>query len=194
MEHTTKNKLLTWLVVLLLIANAASITMFWIGKEKALPVQQEQQQQRERPAEFLIRELRLDTKQQEQLEVLRAAHTDAAVVLRKELGKAKKIFFALIKQPGITDSMKLAAAKPVSDITEKLDLLALNHFIKVRAICNAEQQQKFDKIIEQVTEMISKAGEAPPRDENRPPPDNDRKGKRPPPPDDRDDNKPPPQN
>jgi len=171
MENTTKNKLLTWLVVLLLVANTASISMFWMGKEKTAAPRQEQQQ-REKAAEFLIRELQLDAKQQEQLEVLRAAHRDAAVVLRKQLRETKEMFFALIKQPGITDSMKLAAAKPVSNITEKLDLLALNHFIKVRAICNEEQQKKFDKIIEQVTEMISKAGEPPPGEGYRPPRNN----------------------
>ena len=186
MEHTTRNKLLTWLVVLLLVANVASITMFWVGKEKTAAARQKQQQ-RERPAEFLIRELQLDAKQQDELEILRAAHTDAAVTLRKQLKEAKEMFFALIKQPGVTDSMKFAAAKPVSIITEKLDLLALNHFIKVRAICNEEQQKKFDKIIEQVTEMISKAGEPPPGEGNRPPRDD-----RPPPPGDKDNRRPPP--
>ena len=34
MEHNKKNKLLTWLVLLLLIANAGSIAMFWLDKEK----------------------------------------------------------------------------------------------------------------------------------------------------------------
>ena len=165
MEHPTKNKLLTRLVILLLVANVATITMFWVPRQE--------QQRREKPAEFLIRELQLDGKQQDELEILRAAHKEAAVVLRKQLGEAKEIFFALIKQPNVTDSMKLAAAKPVSNITEKLDLLALNHFIKVRAICNEEQQKKFDKIIEQLTEMISKAGEPPPGEANRPPRDKD---------------------
>jgi hypothetical protein len=179
MEHSAKNKILTWLVMLLLIANATSIAMFWLGKEKQpLP-----QQQRERPAEFLIRELQLDTKQQEQLEILRAAHKDAAEILRKQLKEVKGHFFALIKQPGVTDSIKLIASKSVSDVTEKLDLLALNHFIKVKLICNAEQQKKFDKIIAQVTEMISKAGEPGPNNENRPlPPGENREGSRRPPP------------
>ncbi len=37
MNHGPKNKLLTWLVVLLLVANAATITMFWLGKAKHPP-------------------------------------------------------------------------------------------------------------------------------------------------------------
>lgn len=183
MEHNKKNKLLTWLVLLLLIANAGSIAMFWLDKEKQ-PARQ--QQHRERPAEFLKRILQLDTKQQAQLEVLRAKHKDSAIDLRKQLQTAKESFFLLIKQPGVTDSMKLAAAKSVSMVNEKIGLLTLNHFIKVRAICTAAQQIKFDEIIKQLTEMISKAGEDPPGDENQPPPPaNGKEENRPPSPSER---------
>jgi hypothetical protein len=177
MEHTSKNKLLTWLVVILLLANTASIAVFWLGKEKQPTMQPE----RGTPAEFLIRELKLDTKQQAQLEILRAQHRDAAVVLRQQLRVAKEAMFDLVKQENnINDSMQLRAAKTVSEVTEKLDLLALNHFIKVRAICTSEQQLKFDKIIGEVTDMIGKAGEPPPGKENRPPPHNEDEADRPP--------------
>ena len=189
MNHGTKNKLLTWLVLLLLVANAATLTLFWIGAEK------HPSRQKGTPAEFLIRELKLDDKQQDQLEILRAEHKNAAVSLRKQLREAKEPFFALIKQSNVTDSVKQAAERSVSFISEKLDLLALNHFIKVRAICTTEQQKKFDNIIEQVTEMISKAGEPPPQEGNQPPPRNDVEGHRPPPPgSSHDDGPPPPQN
>jgi flagellar basal body-associated protein FliL len=196
MEHKTKNKVLTWLVVVLLTANATSIAMFWLGKGKpspattATPPQQPPRQQGGTPAEFLIRELQLDSGQQVQLEILRAAHKDAAVALRNQMKDAKQLFFALIKQPGATDSEKQAAAKAVSNVYEKIDLLTLNHFTKIRALCNARQQIRFDAIIEQLTDMISKAGEPPPQDGNRLPRDD--RGKRPPPPRDGEDNPPPP--
>lgn len=188
MEHTTKNKLLTWLVLLLLVANAASITMFWVDKQR----QPATQQQRGTPAEFLISTLKLDTRQQAQLEILRAAHKDAAVILRQQLRVAKEAMFALVKQDNnINDSVQLRAAKSVSVVTEKLDLLALNHFKKIRAICNEEQKKRFDTIIGQVTEMISNAGEAPPREGINPPLHNEDASDRPPH-DGPDNNRPPP--
>lgn len=174
-----KNKIFISLIGLLVVANVLSITIFWFGKDKH--TERQQKQGTGRPADFLIATLKLDDKQQEQLEILRAAHTDSAVIIRKELKGVKEAFFKLIKEPNATDSLKLTAAKNVSAVTEKLDLLALNHFIKVRAICTKEQQKKFDDIIAQVMEMISKAGEPPPHDENRPPRNDDRQGKRPPP-------------
>jgi Spy/CpxP family protein refolding chaperone len=196
MDHRTKNKVLTWLVVLLLAANAASIAMFWLGRDKtptattATPPQQPPRQQGGTPAEFLIRELQLDSVQQVQLEVLREAHKEAAVALRNQMKDAKQLFFALTRQPGATDSEKQATAKTVSNIYEKIDLLTLNHFTKIRVLCNARQQMQFDKILERLTEMISKAGEPPPQDGNRPP--RDEQGKRPPPPKDGEQNRPPP--
>ena len=148
MNSTAKNKLLIWLAVLLLVANAASIAMFWLGKVKQPP------SPKRTPNEFLIKELKMDAKQEEQLEVLVKEHRQAAEKLRVKTREAKETFFDLLKQPNVTDSVKQTAAKEVSVITEELDLLTLNHFQKVRSLCTADQQQKFDEIIHQVTNMI----------------------------------------
>lgn len=176
MNSIAKNKLLVWLVALLLVANAASIAMFWLGKAKNPP------QSKGTPQEFLIKELKLDTKQQEQLEVLVKEHRQAAEQLRGKTREAKESFFDLLKLSNVTDSVKKAAASAVSVSTEELDLLTLNHFQKVRALCTTEQQKKFDEIIHQVTSMMRQlrppmgSGKdrqgPPPRgpDEDRPPP------------------------
>lgn len=176
MNSGTKNKLLVWLVVLLLVANAATITMFWLGRTKHPP------QHKGTPQEFLVQELKLDTKQQEQLDLLRKDHRQAAELLREKIKNAKESFFDLLKQSNVTDSAKQAAAKAVSASTEELDLLTLNHFQKVRALCTPQQQTKFDEIIHQVTSMMGQ--------QRRPKgPGNDRKG---PPPGGPDGDRPPP--
>ena len=148
MNHGTKNKLLTGLVVLLLVANAATITLFWLDKAKHPP------QPKGSPQEFLVKELKLDAKQQEQLDVLRKEHREAADQLREKIKAAKESFFDLLKQQNVTDSVKQTTAKAVSIHTEALDLLTLNHFQKLRSLCTSEQQKKFDEIIHQVTSMM----------------------------------------
>ena len=80
--------------------------------------------------------------------VLRKAHHDSAIILREDVKQAKESFFDLLKQANVTDSMKLAVANKVSVIAQQLDLLTWNHFQQVRAICNTQQQQQFDKIIQ----------------------------------------------
>lgn len=178
MNPSAKNKLLVWLVVLLVVANAATIAMFWLNKrpnQSAKP--------NNAPKEFLIKELKLDTKQQEQLEVLVKEHRAAAQQLRRKTKEAKESFFDLLKQANVTDSAKQTAAKAVSVITEELDLLTLNHFQKIRSLCTPKQQTKFDEIIHQVTSMMG---------QQRPPmgPGRDRKG---PPPGGPDGDRPPPE-
>lgn len=148
MNPGTKNKLLTGLVVFLLVANAATITMFWMGRAKH-PLQP-----KGTPQEFLVKELKLDDKQQEQLEVVVKEHQKGAEQLRIKVRAAKENLFDLLKQSNVTDSVKQGATKAVSVITEELDLLTLNHFQKVRTLCTPEQQKKFDEIIHQVTSMI----------------------------------------
>jgi periplasmic protein CpxP/Spy len=176
MNATAKNKLLVWLVALLLVANAATIAMFWLGKKKQPPPP------KGAPNEFLIKELKLDTKQQEHLDVLVKEHRQQAERLRGKTREAKESFFDLLKQANVTDSAKQSAAKAVSVSTEELDLLTLNHFQKIRALCTPEQQKKFDEIIHQVTSMMG---------QQRPPmgPGNDRQG---PPPGGPDGDRPPP--
>ena len=164
MNHGMKNKLLTALVVLLLIANAATLALFWMGKAKHPP------RPKGTPQEFLVKELKLDTKQQEQLDVLRKEHREAADELREKIKDAKESFFDLLKQANVTDSAKQAAAKAVSSNTEALDLMTLNHFQKLRTLCTPEQQNKFDKIIHEVASMIGQPRPPGGPEGDRPPP------------------------
>lgn len=143
-----KNKLLTWLVVLLVIANAVTITMFWLGRAKHPP------QPKGSPQEFLVKELKMDSSQQKRFDLLRKEHQEAAEIIREKIKTAKESFFDLLKQANVTDSTKQAAAKAISNNTEELDILTWNHFQKLRALCTTEQQKKFDEIIQEVSRMM----------------------------------------
>lgn len=161
MSTASKNKLLTWLVIVLLVANAATLVLFWLNKSQGPP------QPKGSPKDFLLKELKLDTKQQEQLEVLMKEHREAAKGIRMKVKEAKDSLFALIKEPGITDSIKQAAAANASRYTEQLDVLTLNNFQKIRSLCNPDQQKKFDEIIKEVLGMMAQPG---PRGPGMPPP------------------------
>ena len=208
MNHLTKNRGLTWLVLLLMVANATSIAMFWLGKPKQQPQQLHAEQLRQpkgKPQDFLVKELNFDAAQQVQLEIFSKEHREAVNSFHEKIMEAKENFFAILKQKNTTDSAKKKATEAISNITQQIDLLTLNHFEKVRALCTTEQQKKFDEIIKQVIGMMSEqrrtaapaeplhigqdGDRPPPPDVNRPPrPDGDR----PPPPDDQRGDKPPP--
>lgn len=173
MSTGAKNKILTWLVVLLLAANVVTIAFFWLNKKEQAV------QHKGTPADFLIKELALDAKQQEQLQVLVKEHRRAAEQLRRKTRDAKEAFFELLGQQNITDSTKQAAAKMASASMVELDLLTLDHFQKVRALCRPDQQKKFDEIIQEVVRMMAQP--RPPMGPMGPPPGG-QGGERPPPP------------
>ena len=174
MNNSTKDKFLIGLVLLLVLANITSIGMFWLGKPTQKP-----DRQKGTPSEFLINELKLDKKQQDQLEIFRQEHKLAADLLREQLAIRKNIFFKLLQQPALADTQIINAENAVTATTQKLDLLTFDHFKKVRNICTEIQKEKFDKIIGQVAHIIGNPGNPPPPGEKRLPPNN------------ADDNKPP---
>lgn len=166
MNNGIKNRVLTALVILLLVANTATIAFFWINREKHPPPAG-------RPDDFLIKELVLDQQQQAQLKDLVDEHRRAAEQLRLEIKTAKETFFDLLKQGQVADTTQESAAKVISDKTRELDLLTWKHFQKIRLLCNPAQQIKFDNLVQEVTSMM-----APPRPPGPPNGNNDR----PPPP------------
>jgi protein CpxP len=147
MQPRNTNRILIWLIIILLVADAATVAYFWLGNSKGRPSQ-------ESPKEFIIRELSMDANQQKQYSDLVTEHRASVDSLRQALRTAKDSFFELIKEPAVTDSAKQAAVSVIGRITESIDLRTLEHFQKVRMLCRPEQQEKFDRIIHQVMGMM----------------------------------------
>jgi hypothetical protein len=183
MIYSTKNKLLIGLLIMLLLANIASIAVFWLGRERRIPLLQPA------PAAYLVKELGLDAAQQESFMVLVTEHRQNADSLRRAIAAAKDNFFKLLQQPGLPDTTKKGAAKNISRLTEQLDINTFDHFSKLRMLCTTAQQKKFDTVIQEVMHMIGGPGQGaagrmgpppPGRREDDPPPGDRQEG--PPPP------------
>ena len=151
--NTRTNKFLIGLVLILIVANIASVALFWMKENKPTATQQPKS-----PAAFLIKELQLNGLQQQQFEVLKKEHQAAASTIRKEVKDGKEELFDLLKLSAVADTMKQNAVRKISLLTEELDLLTFHHFEKVRAICNPTQQKRFDEIIKEVTKMMGQQG------------------------------------
>lgn len=147
MNKGISNRLLLWLVIVLLVANVATLSFLWMGRPAAPPPG-------DGASKFLIKELQLDAKQQQQYQALVTEHRDSAEVLRSKIRKAKEQLFEMIKEEGATDSAKQEKVKEVSRYSGDLELLTLHHFEKLRAICTPEQQKKFDSVLQEITRMM----------------------------------------
>lgn len=148
MNTIRKNKLLIWFFVLLLLANIATLSIFWIGRMKNDSVHNSQ------GIAFLIGQLQFDKAQQKQFEILVIEHRKSSKELLNQIRQSKEDMFSLLKNEQITESLKQSAIQKVGTKTEALDSVTLDHFQKVRAICNKEQKQKFYKILDQLSMIM----------------------------------------
>jgi protein CpxP len=166
MNTLFRNKILTGLVILLLIANITTILMFWMGMRKHHPRPHQQAQ------EYIIKELAFNDAQQKQYKEMVNEHRRQSGSLNEEIRNYKDSFFNMLALDNMNDSSKNNKASRIASLNQQLDILTFEHFKKVRTICNPDQQRKFDKIIKDVLRMM--AGPAPPDKRTQGPPPDDR--------------------
>lgn len=164
MKNIVKNKLVLWVIGILVLANLVTLVIFWAGRMH--------QMRAGSPKEFLAEKLNFDENQKKQYFDLAKEHHENAQVIREKIKESKDAFFDLLKQPNVTDSTEKVAARKVSLNLEELDLYTLDHFKKVRALCNPEQKKLFDEILHQITGAVSDQNNRPPMQQNGPPPPN----------------------
>ena len=173
MEKIMKNRLFTWLLALLLLANAVTLAFFWVDRAKP------GNGQKGGASGYLIQQLNFSDEQKQKFELLVKEHRMKTQELRPMIKAAKDSMFGLVKQSGVSDSAKRVAAEKASEYIMQLDLYTLDHFQKIREICDPEQQKKFDQILNELTSLL--ANQRPPGRQGRNPqgpPAGDRNGGR----------------
>ena len=183
MNTITKSKILSTVVIILLIANMISMIIFWLNKQ-----QPEQKNNVGNTAQFLIKELQLDSSQQKIFNQLKEEHHNTVEQLREDTRKAKDAFFDLLNKDSVNENELQITAANAANKQEQIDIITFRHFQKVKAICNDEQKKKFNEIIKEALRMQAPQG---PPDKRPNPPDNiEHDG--PPPPNDKNFDAPPP--
>ena len=175
MSIFTNNRLLSVITLLLLTANIATLGYLWMnrpGNVKMPPLPPSGGQ----VFEFVTKELQLDSAQQLAYKKLRDEHQAGQRPLQDSIRKAKDDFFELLKQPSISDAELQQQSSKVAATEQQLELFTFKHFQKLRAICTAAQQKKFDEIIQDVLRRM-----APAKRPQGPPPPGIRGGEPPPP-------------
>ena len=176
MNNLSNNRWLSVVTLLLLTANIVTLALLWTHKSNDDDIEQVRPPQPGGQVfEFLTHELKLDSAQQETYKKLRDEHRAGQKEIQDSIRKAKDDFFGLLQQPNVSDSMINIFSKRAVAADQKLDEYTFRHFQKLRAICNAEQQKKFDNIIQDALRRM-----APPKRQGPPP--GMRPGEGPPPP------------
>jgi periplasmic protein CpxP/Spy len=177
MSNFTNNRWLSVVTLILLTANIITLTLLWTNKSHE-KINNELPPQGGQAFEFIIQELKLDAVQQQAYTKLRDDHQLLQRETRDSINKAKDNLFALLRQTDISDSLVGTYSSRVGYFEQERDRATFKHFQKLRAICNKEQQIKFDNIIQ---EALRRMG-GPKRPQAPPPPGMENGNRRPPPP------------
>lgn len=147
MKSLVKNKFTGWLIILLIVANIATLVFYWVGHFK--------HQRANSPKEFLAAKLNFTESQKKAYFDLARDHNKNAEKIRNQIKIDKENFFQLLKSDSIIDSTRNRAALKVSISIQSLDILTFEHFKKVRVLCTEEQKPKFDKLIQQMVNFVN---------------------------------------
>ncbi|MES2389413.1 MAG: periplasmic heavy metal sensor [Bacteroidota bacterium] len=123
----------------------------------------------ESPAEYLTRELSLSPEQEEAYEEMRFHHHEAVEGFRRKAGGFRRSIHKILKGQALDSLRIIALSDSVGACQRNIELVTFYHFKEVRALCNAEQQQKFDSVIDEALQMMTPPhGPGPGRHEHGP--------------------------
>jgi Spy/CpxP family protein refolding chaperone len=144
-----------WLaiVIILLIVNSVVLVTIWLHKNPT-----ENDHQNMEPKDVLIKTLSLTQKQQDLFTVMRNKHHELTSKLNDENHILRDSLFDNIKKPIIDTLLINSLSKRISDNETLIEKATLYHFRQLRGILTAEQQSKFDKVIQDVLRMMGRPG------------------------------------
>ena len=109
---------------------------------------------------FLIKELALNEQQQANYMQMKETHEASITPLRKKGGGLRTRFFAHLGKENADSIFIKAVLDSIGENQKEIEMLTFQHFTEVRALCDAQQKLKFDKVIKEALKMMRPA---PPR-------------------------------
>lgn len=149
MYKVLNNKVLLFIIGILLLAN---ITMFVFFLRMKEPAKKEHRSERRRSpvAVFLEKDLHFNQQQMAEYEKLRSEHRQHMKSMAENLRLAKVQFYGLLQDTNVHDSLLQRNASRIGDLQKALDLQAFQNFRELRTLCNPEQQPRYDSLISDI--------------------------------------------
>ena len=144
--NNSKNRMLIFLVALLLLTNIG-LLIYFTSFNKPQPKGNHTEKRGPGITAFLQNELGFSKEQMTQLDSLKKQHRAFIRPLFDDLGKSKDSFYLLIGKPGTPDSLLRAAANEIGKKQAALDLQFYRNFTSLRALCTNQQLPKFDSVM-----------------------------------------------
>ena len=155
MNFFTKIRVTSWIIGLLVLLNVLTLGVLWFQQFRRPPgMFPPPGKQAENSQRFLQRDLNLTEQQAQQFETLRNQYFLKSRTIMQEIHQLRK---------GITDELFSASpdaqkankfAEEIGAKQAELERLLFNHFLELKAVCQPEQQKKFQALMRDLLEMM----------------------------------------
>ncbi len=146
MRKVLNNKVLLFIVGILLLANIAMLFYFLWLREPAKK-NSRGDWQKSPITIFLQKDIGFNAEQMASFEKTRQGHRQKMRPLFEDIKTAKVQFYGFLTNPNISDSVLNNAASIIGEKQKLLDLQTFQNFKEVRALCTTEQQPRYDSLI-----------------------------------------------
>jgi Spy/CpxP family protein refolding chaperone len=146
-----RETLLTVAVAVLFLLNAGTLGFLWLGRmSHHLPPHHRP------PIDGILMEtLQFTPEQQEKFEEMKHDHRSKMIKLDMEYDAAVGEYFNLLRSDAEGVATRDSSERRIGGIQTKRAQITLEHFAQLKAMCTAEQQQKFDSVIPKLVQIMT---------------------------------------
>ena len=109
----------------------------------------------DRGMDFLVKELKLDSTQKKQLEILWKEHIVKMDKYQSEIMRFEKQTLSCMTQDVPDSTRAFVYADSAGMVRNTIHKELFRHFSRVKQLCNAEQKKKFDEIVKNMVMKFS---------------------------------------
>ncbi|MEQ1624267.1 MAG: hypothetical protein ABL870_06205 [Sediminibacterium sp.] len=160
MNAIVKNKLITYLVVLLLLANSIAMGMYWWQQYNNSP-QAASAKDNLGASAFLKEKLGFDSTQLIAFQALQQTHRQAIRAIKDSMHLAKDQFFNLLEKDSVTEQELIDGASLAANKQIQLDRITFDFFKSVQALCRPDQKIIFRDIIKEALRIMGRPAPPP---------------------------------
>ena len=154
MDIFAQNKILTRLVIVLVVINIISITLFvWKGTSHNPPPPNEQNEGKD-VSLILQKELKLSESQTEEIRKLRIDFFQKEKELETTIRDERDSMNVAMFNKSINDTLIVSLAKRVSENEYKMELLRFEQAKQFKALCTPEQLEKFNALVLEIRDYF----------------------------------------
>jgi hypothetical protein len=155
MNVLIKNKLITYLVILLLVANCITMGRYWWQQyHNAHPLSSANEPKG--ASAFLIEKLGFDSVQLNLFRQLQEAHHQAISRVQDSIHLAKNQFFDLLEKDTVSEQALMNGASVAAFQQTQLDRITFDFFKSIQAICKPDQKIIFRQIIREALRIMAR--------------------------------------